>query len=59
MSDDYNKVAFEFIVALRGGFPKACDFCDQPYSEQRYPVPEEGGAWTCSECEARWQADGT
>ena len=58
MSDEYNKAAFEFIVALRGGLPDKCDFCDQPYIGSRYPVTEEAGEWTCNECLARWRAKG-
>ena len=35
----------EMIIALRGGLPDRCDFCRQPYTEERYPVPEEAGDW--------------
>jgi len=51
MSDDYNQAAFNLIVGLRGGLPERCDFCNEPYGRGRYPVPEEAGAWSCSECE--------
>lgn len=54
MSDDYNQAAFELIVALRGGLPGACDFCGQPFTAARYPIPEEAGEWTCRECLDRW-----
>lgn len=56
MSNDYNQAAFDLIVALRGGMlPERCDFCDQPYIEKvRYPIPEEGGEWACSDCYVRW-----
>jgi hypothetical protein len=54
MTDDYNQATFDLIVALRGGLPKDCDFCGQPFTEARYPVPEEAGEWACSECWARW-----
>jgi hypothetical protein len=54
MSDDYNQAAFDLIVALRGSLPKDCDFCGQPFTEARYPVPEEAGEWACAECWARW-----
>ena len=54
-TDSYNQAAFDLIVWLRGGLPEKCDFCDQPFNERRYPVPEEGGEWTCSECLARWE----
>jgi hypothetical protein len=57
MSDDYNQAAFEMIVALRGGLPAACDFCGQPFTASRYPVPEEAGEWACTECWARWNAE--
>jgi len=58
MSDDYNKAAFDFIVSLRGGLPEKCDFCGQKFTRERYPIPEEAGEWTCSECLARWQTAG-
>lgn len=45
---------FDLLVDLRGGLPDACDFCLQPFTDDRYPVPEEAGAWACSECEERW-----
>ncbi len=51
--------ALDLIVQLRGGLPGKCDFCEQPYTEDRYPIPEEGGEWTCSECLARWQKEDT
>jgi len=54
VSDAYNRAAFELLVSLRGGLPDACDFCRQPFTQARYPVPEEAGAWACSECVARW-----
>lgn len=58
MSDEYNQAAFELICALRGGYPKRCDFCSKPYTRGRYPIPEEAGEWTCNECLARWCAQG-
>lgn len=48
--------SFDLIVALRGGLPDRCDFCDQPFTDERYPIPEEGSEWACSECVARWDA---
>ena len=54
MSDDYNQAALDMLIDLRGGLPNACDFCGQPFTHARVPVPEEAGAWACSECEARW-----
>jgi hypothetical protein len=48
---------WDLIMSIRGGFPEKCDFCEQVYDDKRYPVPEEAGAWACSECEARWRAD--
>lgn len=47
----------EIIFALRGGYPDACDFCCQPYTDSRFPEPEEGGAWACTECLARWNRE--
>jgi hypothetical protein len=57
--DGYNQAAFDLIVALRGGLPECCDFCNQPFTAARYPVPEEAGEWACSECLERWQAKAT
>jgi len=56
MQDDQPFSTFDLIVELRGGLPEACDFCGQPYTDDRYPVPEEAGDWACSECVARWDA---
>lgn len=53
---DFNDAAFDLIVALRGGVPAACDFCRQPFTRERYPIPEEAGEWTCRECLTRWEA---
>lgn len=47
--------AFRFLMDLRGGIPDQCDFCRQPFTEARYPVPEEAGEWACRECEIRWE----
>lgn len=47
----------EMIAEMRGGIPDKCDFCEQPYTEERYPIPEEAQAWTCSECLARWEKE--
>lgn len=52
--DDYNQAAFNLIVGLRGGLPERCDFCDQPFTQERYPIPEEGGEWACNACYVRW-----
>ncbi len=46
---------FKMIVALRGGIPERCDFCEQPYTDERFPVPEEAGDWACTECWDRWE----
>lgn len=54
MADDFNRAAFEMLIANRGGIPETCDFCKRPYTQTRYPIPEEGRAWACSDCEARW-----
>ena len=53
-TDGYDQAAFDLIAGLRGGVPERCDFCDQPFNEQRYPCPEEGGAWACSDCLRKW-----
>lgn len=45
----------DLIAELRGGMPEQCDFCGQPYTKERYPVPEEAQAWACSECWALWE----
>ncbi len=45
----------KMIVALRGGIPERCDFCEQPYTDERLPVPEEAGDWACTECWDRWE----
>lgn len=43
-----------FILTMRGGHPDECDFCDQPFNEERRPEPEEAGQWACTECLKRW-----
>jgi ribosomal protein L37AE/L43A len=53
-SDEYARAVLEMLIVNRGGLPEACDFCKQPFTVARYPLPEEAGAWACSECEARW-----
>lgn len=45
----------DMIAELRGGIPEKCDFCGQPFNDKRYPIPEEAGEWTCSECWERWE----
>jgi ribosomal protein L37AE/L43A len=47
----------EVIIGIRGGLPEKCDFCDQPFTDTRHPVPEEAGAWACTECGKRWQRE--
>ena len=44
----------QMIAELRGGIPECCDFCDQEFTEERYPTPEEAGMWACIECVERW-----
>jgi hypothetical protein len=44
----------DLLISIRGGLPETCDFCGLPYGEGRYPVPEEAGAWSCNECEAKF-----
>ena len=48
----------ELIAALRGEWPKACDFCQKPFNETRHPIPEEAGEWACTDCTARWAQEG-
>jgi hypothetical protein len=36
--DEYNDAVLLLIVALRGGLPDKCDFCGQPYNNERKPV---------------------
>jgi hypothetical protein len=48
---------WDLVMSIRGGFPEKCDFCGKPYTDGRYPVPEEAGAWACSECLARWDRE--
>jgi len=49
-----NNPILELIVAMRGGIPDRCDFCDQPFTEANYPTPEEAGEWACIECVKKW-----
>jgi len=46
----------DFIVALRGGVPKGCDFCQKPTAPEKLH-PEEAGMWVCEECLAKWEED--
>src|ERR1700757_3387166 len=55
---EYHQAAIDFITALRGGRPANCDFCEQPFTAERWAIPEEAGEWACSECYARWRAEG-
>lgn len=48
--------ALQLIADLRGGIPEGCDFCLQPFTDNRCPVQEEAGEWACTECLARWEA---
>jgi hypothetical protein len=54
MTEDYDEACLSMLIANRGGLPEACDFCGQSFTAARWPVPEEGRAWACSECDARW-----
>ena len=54
MTESYDEMTRDLIVMLRGGVPEKCDFCGQPFTLTRHAVPEEGGEWACTECEARW-----
>lgn len=55
MPDDYNQAVFNMLVDIRGGLPETCDFCLQPFTTERYPIPEEAGEWTCAECLKHWE----
>jgi hypothetical protein len=57
LSKEYHDAAFNLIVDLRGGLPEKCDFCHEPFTEQRYPVPEEAGDWACSDCVKLWETE--
>ena len=48
---------WQMLIDLRGGHPEKCDFCDQPYTDERHPEPEEAGMWACSECMKRWHEE--
>jgi hypothetical protein len=52
----YDEAVWAMLVSNRGT-PTTCDFCGLPYSEERWPVPEEGRAWSCNECEAESKSD--
>ena len=56
MTEEYDRAMWGMLAANRAE-PVTCDFCRQPFTDDRYPVPEEGRAWACSECEARWAAE--
>ena len=49
--------AIDFIAALRGGIPERCDFCGEPYDNERHPEPEEAGQWACNFCNDRWNKE--
>jgi hypothetical protein len=52
-----NEDVLALIIELRGGVPDTCDFCGEAFSEERWPIPEEAGAWACSVCWTRWEAE--
>lgn len=55
MTIEYDHATMNLLISMRG--PETCDFCKRPFTPSRYPVPEEGGAWACRECEARWEKE--
>lgn len=57
MTQAYDEAVTGLILNLRGGHPEKCDFCQQPYTAERKPSPEEGGEWACTECCGRWEAE--
>lgn len=46
----------DLLISIRGGLPEKCDFCGLAYEDNRFPIPEEAGAWSCNECEAKFEA---
>lgn len=54
MNDDLDMM--KLLIDLRGGVPLHCDFCGHAYSDGRYAIPEEAGAWACNKCVDRWDA---
>ena len=58
MTIEYDHATINLLISLRGVLPEKCDFCNQQFTGTRYPLlPEEAGAWACSECAARWAKD--
>jgi hypothetical protein len=55
--DSLALAVMELIAAHRGGIPADCDFCGQPFTDKRYPTPEECGEWACIECVNRWETE--
>lgn len=55
MSDE-DFTARELIVALRGGIPAKCDFCEQETAPEKLH-PEEAGDWVCETCLRRWEKE--
>lgn len=52
-----NEEVFALIVELRGGVPERCDFCQHVFDEDHWPIPDEGGEWSCSACWTRWEQE--
>ena len=50
-------IDINMVAEWRGGLPEKCDFCEQEYDHNRYPIPEEAGAWACSECYKNWYGE--
>lgn len=46
--------ARELIIALRGGVPPKCDFCNKEIPPEHLH-PEEAGDWACIDCITRWE----
>jgi hypothetical protein len=57
MANNYNEAAWQMLIALRGGISDNCDFCCKAFGPERSPVPEEAGAWACTECQAWWDKE--
>lgn len=55
MAGEYEQAVWRMLIANRGGIPEKCDYCQQPYTETRRPMPEEGRSWSCTDCEKQGQ----
>ena len=56
LGQDPGPTILDLIADLRGGLPEACYWCQQAFTAERYPIPEEAGEWICRECLTRVEA---